>query len=324
MHSSRYVAGASFAALVLTIAVSAGAAVTRESSKPTSASFAISRHVNHSAGWLSHEARTRKHLVYVADGFSNKVVVYPAGVSNPSPIGEITYGVSEPESMWVDRSGDLFVANTGNNTVEAFRHNGLKPYLIISQSYPGHQWGATSAVVLDRFNNVWVASLDGLVTEYPFGSTTATQTVSAGLSEPIGMTFDTKGYLYVTDINPVFGSRIFKFAPGNPAGVVLPFQFSSTRVGGILFDKLHNTYIADPTNNVIYIFPRGSYSPSSTITDGLAHPVFLAFDGDENLYVQDYYANNVTVYAAGSHNLTTTISTGLGSSYGVAAWNDRY
>jgi large repetitive protein len=280
--------------------------------------------VNWAPGWLSKRARTSKQLVYVADGFSNKVVVYPAGDPYPSPIGEISFGVSEPEGMWVDGDGDLFVANTGNNTVEAFRHNHTTPYLIISQSYPGHDFGSTSNVILDAYSNVWVAGLDGTVTEYAYGTSNAVETLTSGLSMPIGMTFDRKGYLYVTNITPFGYSNVNQYAPGWVTGNILPLVYGASRIGGMLFDKAQNIYIADPINNLIQIYAKGSNTPTSRISSGLARPVFIAFDKNDNLYVQNYFANNVTAYAYGGTEPIATIANGLSSSYGVAVWSNRY
>jgi hypothetical protein len=280
--------------------------------------------VNKRPGWISQQAKLSSQLIYVADGVANQVLIYPVGNPDPSPIGALTYGISEPEGMWVDGNGNLFVANTGNNTVEAFAHNQTKPYLIISQSSPGHQFGDTADVVVDRYGNTWVAALDGTVTEYAYGTTTAIQSPSAGLSEPIGMTFDGQGYLYVTDINPFANAHVFLIAPGWISGHVLPYVFSAPRIGGILFDNHQNTYIADQTDNEILIYARGSKTPTSTITSGILHPVFIAFDKNYNLYVQNFFNNSVTVYAYGGSTPIATITKGLMGCYGVAVWSDKY
>jgi hypothetical protein len=287
-------------------------------------SFAAKPAVNTHPGWISQQARLSRQLIYVADGVANQVLLYPVGNPSPSPIGALTYGVSEPEGMWVDGSGDLWVANTGNNTVEAFRHNQTKPYLIINQSHPGDDYGDTADVVLDRYGNAWVAGLTGIVTEYAHDTTTPVETITSGLNEAIGMTFDSKGYLYVTNINPFTNGQVFKFAPGWTTGYTAPYLFPAPRIGGILFDSHHNTYIADQSDNVIQIYAHGSNIPTSTISNGILHPCYIAFDKYYNLYVQDYYNNNVTVYAYGGSSPIATISTGLQSAYGVTVWSDKY
>jgi hypothetical protein len=318
MRPSVFITSASFVAVLVALMATTGRAHPRVlplDAKPS---------VNMRPGWLSEQARLSPQLIYVADGFANQVLIYPAGNPNPSPIGALTYGISEPEGMWVDGSGDLFVANTGNNTVEAFRHNQTKPYMIINESSPGHNYGDTADVLIDNYGNTWVADLTGSVKEYAFETTTLDYTVTSGFNQPIGMTLDDKGYLYVTDINPFYNGRVFRFGPGWIFPQVLPLVFPGPRIGGILFDNHHNTYVADQSDNAIQIYAQGSKTPTSTITDGILHPVFIAFDKSYNLYVQNFFNNNVTVYAYGGTSPIATISTGLKSSYGVAVWSDKY
>lgn len=274
-------------------------------------------------GWLSQRAKRSHKLVYVADGITNQILVYPLGEASPQPIGALTDGISEPEGMWVDRHGSLWVANTGTNTVEAFFHNHTKPYLIISQG----GFGSTVDVVLDRYGNAYVAGLSGTVTEYAHGTTTPIETVTTGLYTPIAMTFDKRGFLLVTNVTPFNTSDILRFAPGSTYGVQVPIEFPGTRIGGILFDDRGNTYIADQRDNEILIYAHGSMTPTSEITEGIANPTFIAFDKDFNLYVTDAfsYPPEITVYAHGGSYPIETISTGIAYAvYGVAVWSDKY
>src|SRR5579863_6279300 len=39
----------------------------------------------------------RKNYVYLADAYANTVWIFPAGASDPSPVGSITTGLSGPE-----------------------------------------------------------------------------------------------------------------------------------------------------------------------------------------------------------------------------------
>ena len=72
-------------------------------------------------------------MVYAAvEGYS-EVLIYPEDGTNQAPIGKITNGISEPWGLWVDKSGDLYVANSsGKVTVyrSGFRRS-------IRDVYPG-------------------------------------------------------------------------------------------------------------------------------------------------------------------------------------------
>src|SRR5579863_7249021 len=52
-----------------------------------------------------------KNYIYVGDAYAQTVWIFPAGPSNPSPVGSITTGVSGPQGVAVDAIGNLYVAN---------------------------------------------------------------------------------------------------------------------------------------------------------------------------------------------------------------------
>jgi hypothetical protein len=45
--------------------------------------------------------------VYVADAYANTVWIFPAKGVDPSPIGSITSGLSSPQGMAIDSTGNL-------------------------------------------------------------------------------------------------------------------------------------------------------------------------------------------------------------------------
>ncbi len=61
------------------------------------------------------------------NGFVN--IFAPKG---QSPIGEITSGISTPEGIAADAAGNLYVANSGNNTVTVYAPGTLTPSLTYS------------------------------------------------------------------------------------------------------------------------------------------------------------------------------------------------
>ena len=46
--------------------------------------------------WMAPAAAHGKKLVYVSDIYFNAVEIYPAGKTDPAPIGSITEGISRP------------------------------------------------------------------------------------------------------------------------------------------------------------------------------------------------------------------------------------
>ena len=69
-------------------------------------------------GWLSKEAVSGKHVIYVAN--DDEITIFPHHGRNPGPIGEITDGISYAYGLFVDQALNLYVCNAGKNTVTVY------------------------------------------------------------------------------------------------------------------------------------------------------------------------------------------------------------
>ncbi len=65
---------------------------------------------------------TRDSRLFVANNATSKIIIYPADVHDPRPIGSISSGVYRPYNLAVDQKGTLHVQN-GNNTITEY-HSG--------------------------------------------------------------------------------------------------------------------------------------------------------------------------------------------------------
>src|SRR5580704_17653199 len=143
--------------LALAAAGCAGGATTPGASGALPAG--VPRGVPHPAhrggGWLSPAAKSAKHLIYVADFLNNDIEIYPTTGSNPSPIGQMTDGISGPEGCYVDRHGNLFVTNVSNASVTMYPH-GSTTYKLL---YTGFVYPTN--VVVGRNGMVYVVDLVG-------------------------------------------------------------------------------------------------------------------------------------------------------------------
>jgi hypothetical protein len=104
----------------------------------------------------------------------------------------------------------------------------------------------------------------------------AKSTFASGLKEPIGLSFDSKGNLFVSD----FGSNsIYKFTP---EGEKSTFTSGISSVG-MAFDRSGNLLVSHG-DSIFKFTPEGV---KSTFVSGLGNPGDLAFDGAGNLFVVD-------------------------------------
>jgi uncharacterized protein (TIGR03437 family) len=190
--------------------------------------------------------------------------------------------VSQPNGVAVDASGNLFIADTGNNVIRK----------VVS--------GGTISTVAGKNSSGAGFSGDGAAA------------TSAQLNQPLGMAVDSSGNLFIADfgnncvrkvtssgtISTVAGDGTAgSFGDGGPA--------TSARLNGprsVAVDALGNLYIADSFNNrVRMVAPDGTISTVAGTSSagysgdlGLAtkaqlnSPRSLAVDGAGNLYIADY------------------------------------
>jgi SMP-30/Gluconolactonase/LRE-like region len=115
--------------------------------------------------------------LFVADAFNSKIYVFNAAtkVSNPPVQYTIVNGISAPNGIATDASGNLWVANLASNTVTEYAKNSTSPEFTISNGMNG-----PVDVKVDGFGNVYVA-MNG---EFSGGVNTIVE-YQAGTANPI-------------------------------------------------------------------------------------------------------------------------------------------
>ena len=116
--------------------------------------------------------RRQKQLLFVSEPFANTIAVYNAAskLRNPLPLRTITNGINFPAGITVDRSGNLYVANYGGNTVTVYAPNGSTPAYTLNVSSP-------MDVKVDGSKNVYVSSLSNeAIYLFPAGASSPSYT----------------------------------------------------------------------------------------------------------------------------------------------------
>jgi serine/threonine protein kinase/sugar lactone lactonase YvrE len=255
------------------------------------------------------------------------IPVATQGGSSPIIAGRIGIAGSEdgpgtaalfqsPGGIAVDSAGNLFVADTGNNTIRKITPDGVVRTVAGLAGKPGETDGAGRAarfmaplgIAVDRSGNVYVAEFatdtirkitpDGTVTTLAGTANVAGSENGVGAEahfrNPWALAVDRTGNVYVSDksnfaireITP--GGRVSTCAgsPGKP-GFVNGFG-SYARFGdphGVAVDGAGNLYVADTSNNAIRkISPA---SEAGTFAADLSNPESIAVDGLGAVYVKD-------------------------------------
>jgi len=213
-------------------------------------------------------------------------------------------GLSGPEGLAFDASGNLYVANYNSNTISKVTPAGVvTTFVSTGLSQP-------TGLVFDASGILYVANWGSNTISKVTPSGVVSTFVSSGLFNPWGLAFDASGNLYVGNNGYGVVSKV------NPAGTVSTFAGTFANGDGLAFDASGNLYVADASgkSNISKVTPSGIVS--TFVSSGLATPIFLAFDASGNLYVNN---GNSTISKVNSTGVVSTfVSSGLNLPMGLA------
>jgi hypothetical protein len=204
------------------------------------------------------------------------------------PVDSIRRGISEPDGIFVDGDGTLYVANadeSGNDKVTVYPRGAHKP----SRAYAGAVCAFDVAVGTDR--SVYVADACGVddvgrVIIFAKGSSTATGYLYPG-GAPYCLAIDAKNNLYVGyNARRDYAGQVKRYAPGSahgekllPAGIV---HFLTA----MAFDGSGALVVANQAGGTIDVFARRHQPPTRVIKTGPGQPFSFAFDREKRrIYV---------------------------------------
>jgi uncharacterized protein (TIGR03437 family) len=249
-----------------------------------------------------------------------------SGVATSAVLAQL----NAPAGLAVDPTGDLYIADSGNNCVRKV-YNGViitvfntpaptgvsldstGMLYVAAASYFGTLIqpipGVASArdVTIDPSGDIFLTS-GAFVSEIPSGGILTTLAGSgtspyfggdgglataAQLDSPSGIAVDSNGNWYIADTS---NSRIRMVTP---AGVISTFAGGAGQLNaprGIAIDASNILYIADTGNNdVLEITPAGAIT---TIASQLNNPVSVTVDRQESVYIADSGNNRIVRVAA--------------------------
>jgi DNA-binding beta-propeller fold protein YncE len=235
--------------------------------------------------------------IYVATYFDASIWKYDTDGTGSLFAGATIFG---PSGLAYDQTGNLYVANGNNNTIEKFTTNGVAS---VFAADPGDNsvLNGPTGLVFDRDGNLYTANYFGNSIEtFSTNGTPSTFATDDGsysvVISPEGLAFDQAGNLYVANSG---GNFISKFAAD---GTFLGDFGDSDYLDephGLAFDTDGNLYVANDvpaswSPSIVKFDASGNGSVFAT--DMLDSPQFLAFDQAGNLYVSNYGQNDVVKF----------------------------
>jgi len=249
--------------------------------------------------------------LYVADFTSQSVKILTN--KRYREVGQITSGLVNPNGVFLDRHGNLYVASQGGGaSINEYAPNATSP----SFTYNTGMMSALD-VTVDAHGNVYEADGTGFVLQYFQGSNTPIAGCSpgGGSGAVSGVTVDSANDVFVSfTVNNVgaiaeypggLGDCLTQIVLGVP--VVYPY--------GIAIDKNSNLVVADAGAAKIDVVDPPYTSVTRTIGSGFTEPITVRLSRDNKLaFATDYKVHDVFVL----NYQTGAIVTMLGSVYGLS------
>lgn len=259
--------------------------------------------------WMS-PGTTQTELVYVSCTSIGEIAIK---YENGTYIGSITDGISEPEGLATDNSGNLYVANAGSSRITIYQPGETSPSLTLIDPHPPND------VAVGSNGYVYASDNHGGIEVYAAGATSPTHRLAnAALRRKVsGVGVDASNNVYATGFGPS-GPAVVKFANGSGSGANLGLT-GLKLPAGVIIDDNDNLILTDKGRRKILIYAPGQTSPSRTINAFVAgDPVHSALNKAENLIAvpqtDEYVAmfdypsfKYVTIYTAGGKTLGAAV-----------------
>ena len=222
----------------------------------------------------------------------------------------VSSGLSAPDYLAVDGSGNVYIADTHNNAIKEWVQSTQAVTTLVSSGliYP-------QGVGVDGSGNVYFAdSNNNAVKEWVKATNTVTTLVSSGINDPFGLAVDGSGNVYFSD----FGNSAIKEWVQSTSAVTTLVSSGLLSPAGVAVDGFGNVYIADWGNNTVKEWVQSTNTVTTLVSSGLNSPYGVAVDGFGNVYIADNLSNDIKEWVQSTNTVATLVSSGLASPTGVA------
>jgi len=209
--------------------------------------------------------------------------------------------LNNPRGIAIDASGNIYVTNSGNNTISKYNAGGT----YLGTFGTGATLSLPKDLVFDSSGNAYVLNLGatpGTGSVFKYNSAGAYQsTVLSGLNYALGITIDKSDNIYIADQG---ATTVKKYSTAGALLLSLPTTNLNVPLG-VAVDASGNIYVLNNGwGNVTKYNSAGTFQ--SIFLNGFASAQAITIDGAGNFYISDNATTNtVYVYSSGGTLLTT-------------------
>ena len=222
-------------------------------------------------------------------------------------------GFSSASGVAVDASGNVYIADTGNNAVKELQFGQGYTMVILATGF-----SSPTGVAVDRSGNLYVSDTGNNAVKQILaaGDYKTISTLGSGFTSPTGVAVDGTGNVFVADSGNNAVKEILA-AGGYTTVKTLGSGFSNPT--GVALDGSGDVFVADHGNSAVKeILPAGGYTTVHTVGSGLSSPYGVALDANWNLYVTDTGNSVVKELMAPAYTSVMTLGGGFGQAKGLA------
>ena len=214
-------------------------------------------------------------------------------------------GLSGPSGVAVDGSGNVYLADTGNNAIKEWSATTQQVTTLLSTGL-----NQPAAVAVDSSGNVYIADTgNNAIKEWNATTQLVTALVSTGLNQPVGVAVDGSGNVYIADS---LNYAIEEWSAATQ-GVTTLVSTGLQQPVGVAVDGSGNVYMAYRNSPAIGEWSAATQQVTTLASTGLNQPDGMAVDGSGNVYIADTGNNAIEEIAyvfVGPASLTEPVTGG--------------
>ena len=229
--------------------------------------------------------------------------------TSPSVGGTNTFTAGiHPLGIALDASGHIWVANSGDGTVEEMDSSGS----VIGTFGGGNITGA-GYIAIDASGNVWVTGTGTSITELlkssGYATSAAFNMATPSMTGPGGIAIDASGNVWVTNTYTGTMTNLYEFlAPNYTSSNTFSAGFGGGVATGLAIDAASNVWVGYNDygyGEVTELLSSSSYSsPGNLFSTNMTGPEGMAIDASGNAWTTNLAASNPSTSAGTIVKLT--------------------